>query len=371
MNVSDIDYSELAGKKVECPEECGMCCLCQPEVLPQEMAFFRNNHSKALMKSKSDSHHFCLAMKKGHGSCTFLNNRRCSIYQNRPTFCRQFPYHFYVGDRVSVELDLSCRGAWTGKGNDATEEAMALAEASEKRIASALKEASSVYRDFYGICKEAGVVSDISVVRMALSANLQKFTDLAYLAKIMDRSMEEPKMNLDGLVPDNKFDLAEMTDAAMDAALGSMSSDDPMCVPVYCDKDWNWNMFMASKDEIVWSVMDDDGDLHEKGKVNPADIKLKPLEEGGAEVLANYISVLNGRESFLGNVYYMIDQLDYEDDMANAYYGCMCVTVLDLIWRASLLDHFMGTGMGAEGIKEAIIFYDMDRLDAPTIGAFV
>jgi hypothetical protein len=27
--------------------------------------------------------------------------------------------------------------------------------------------------------------------------------------------------------------------------------------------------------------------------------------------------------------------------------------------------------MGAEGIKEAIIFYDMDRLDAPTIGAFV
>ena len=35
------------------------------------------------------------------------------------------------------------------------------------------------------------------------------------------------------------------------------------------------------------------------------------------------------------------------------------------------MDHFFGTGMGAEGMKEAIIFYDMDRLDAPTIGAFV
>ena len=34
-------------------------------------------------------------------------------------------------------------------------------------------------------------------------------------------------------------------------------------------------------------------------------------------------------------------------------------------------DHFFGFGMGAEGIREAIIFYDMDRLDAPTIGAFV
>ena len=44
---------------------------------------------------------------------------------------------------------------------------------------------------------------------------------------------------------------------------------------------------------------------------------------------------------------------------------------IDLLWRASLLDHFFGFGMGAEGMREAIIFYDMDRLDAPTIGAFV
>jgi hypothetical protein len=66
-----------------------------------------------------------------------------------------------------------------------------------------------------------------------------------------------------------------------------------------------------------------------------------------------------------------MDQLDYEDDLANAYYGSMCVAILDLLWRASMLDHFMGTGMGADGIREAIIFFDMDRLDAPTIGAFV
>ena len=41
------------------------------------------------------------------------------------------------------------------------------------------------------------------------------------------------------------------------------------------------------------------------------------------------------------------------------------------MWRAALLDRFFGTGFGARGIKEAIIFYDMDRLDAPAIGAFV
>jgi len=67
----------------------------------------------------------------------------------------------------------------------------------------------------------------------------------------------------------------------------------------------------------------------------------------------------------------MMDEWGYEDDMANTYYGAMSVTVLDLMWRASMLTHFMGAGTGESGMKEAIIFYDMDRLDAPTIGAFV
>ena len=111
MSMPEIDYSEVMGRKVECPEQCGMCCLCQPEVLPQEVPFFRTNHPKSLIRSKSQDRHFCLTMKKGHGSCGFLNGRRCDIYPNRPTFCRQFPYHFYVSDKIHVELDLSCRGA--------------------------------------------------------------------------------------------------------------------------------------------------------------------------------------------------------------------------------------------------------------------
>ena len=57
--------------------------------------------------------------------------------------------------------------------------------------------------------------------------------------------------------------------------------------------------------------------------------------------------------------------------MTNSYYGCLSVTVMDLMWRMSLLDHFMGTGCGADGMREAIMFFDMDRLDAPAIGAFV
>ena len=88
------------------------------------------------------------------------------------------------------------------------------------------------------------------------------------------------------------------------------------------------------------------------------------------KILAALLSVL--MVTMLGSqVYYMMNENDYEDDLSNAYYGSLATSVLDVMWRASLLDYFFGTGMGARGIREAIIFYDMDRLDAPTIGAFV
>ncbi len=367
----EIDYSEVTGKKVECPPQCGMCCLCQPEVLPEERNFFRTKYPKCLVKSKCEDQHFALAMKKGKGSCVFLNGRRCDIYQNRTTFCRQFPFHFYVSDRVRVELDLSCRGVWSGNGTDAVAEARSLAEASERRISMALKEASAVYRDFFSICRETGVMCDPSELRMSVSENIQKFTSLAYLAKVLNMSLEEPKMTLNGLNPDAKYDAKELDEAARDASMASLGSDDPLSVPVYCDKGWNWNMFMASENTIEWAVMDDEGEMHHRGFVDARDITLKEPDEEGKKVLADYISVLNGRDSFMGSVFFNMDQLGYEDDMANTYYGSLAVTIMDLLWRASLLDHFFGFGMGAEGIREAIIFYDMDRLDAPTIGAFV
>ena len=367
----EIDYSEITGRKVECPEGCGMCCLCQPEVLPEERYFFRTKYPGNLVKSRTEDQHFALAMKKGRGSCAFLNGRKCDIYQNRTTFCRQFPFHFYVSDRIRVEMDLSCRGVWTGSGTDAVAEARQLAGMSEKRLSSALREASAVYREFYSICRETGVMCDPSELRMSVSENLQKFTDLAYIAKVLNCSLEEPKMTLAGLTPDSKYDMKELEDAAREASMESMGSDDPLSVPVYCGPDWSWNMFMANGSTIEWAVMDDEGDLHHKGFADAGDIRLKEPDESGKKVLSDYIAVLNGRDSFLGSVFYNMDELGYEDDMGNSYYGSLAVTVLDLLWRASLLDHFLGTGMGAEGIREAIIFYDMDRLDAPAIGAFV
>lgn len=360
------------GKKFTCPPECGLCCLCQPEVLPEERNFFRTNHPHSLVRSRYPDDHYALAMKKGRGSCVFLDgSRRCSVYGNRPTYCRQFPFHFHVSDRIRVELDLSCRGVWNGKGNEAILEARELAVRSEKRLRTALEEATSVYKEFFANCKEAGVFVDHSVIRRSVSENVNNFTDPVYIAKVMDMSLEEPSVSLDDVVPDGKVNMDELNDAAREAALDSMQSSDPLNVPVYCDGKWNWNLFMAKKDKIEWSVLDDKGDMSVKGSYDPNEITLPQMEAGARNVLRDYITVLNARDSMMGFAFHTMDSLNYEDDMTNVYYGSLSVAVIDLMWRSSMLNHIMGTGNGAEGMREAIIFYDMDRLDAPTIGAFV
>ncbi len=367
----EVDYSEVVGKLVSCPEQCGMCCLCQPEVLPEERPFFKKNYPQFLVRTKGPQPYSALALKKGCGSCVFLDNRRCKVYDHRTAYCRQFPYHLYASDRIKVELDLSCRGAWYGAGNDAMAEAKALVKAADSRIEEALAESKEVYREFFANCKEAGVYQDPSMLRMTVAENVSMFTDLAYLSRIMDMSQIEPVMALAGMRPETQLDMESLEEAGMELALDSMSSSDPLNVPVYCDEDWNWNMFMASKDRIEWNVMDDDGNLIQKGTASARSIKLKVPDEDGKKVLMDYVNTLNQRDSFMGSVFSMMDMNGYEDDMTNAYFGSMAVTVMDLLWRMSMLDHFMGTGIGARGMREAIIFYDMDRLDAPAIGAFV
>ncbi len=369
----EVDYSDVVGKKVECPEGCGLCCLCQPEVLPEERLFFREKHPESMVMSRGDEPYMALAMKKGHGSCVFLSSgtRKCKVYDHRTAYCRQFPYHIYVSDKVKVELDLSCRGVWTGNGNDALAEAKDIISRADKRISKALVESKAVYSQFYSNCKEAGILSDQSILRMNVSENLTNFTDMGYISKVMELSQIEPVMTLDNLQRELRPDLPELEIAARESALESMATRDPLNAPVYCDQNWNWNIFMANDGRIRWKVLNDEGDLEDEGIASVEEIPLKPLDEGGAKVLADYIRILNGRDSFMGSVFSLIDYNDYEDDMANAYYGCLSTTILDLMWRASMLDHFTGCGMGANGIKEAIIFYDMDRLDAPAIGAFV
>jgi len=85
-----------------------------------------------------------------------------------------------------------------------------------------------------------------------------------------------------------------------------------------------------------------------------------------------YLRLVNARDCFLGHAAYMCDMDDYAHNFAQVYMGVLASNALDLWWRSSFLAHLAGVdGIGRREVREGIVFFDMDLLDLPSIGAFI
>jgi len=369
-----LDLSELEGRRFICQDPCKLCCLCQPECLPGEVEYFKKNHPNRLVLKKEPHRHYALALKKGQGSCAFLNKGRCEVYAHRPHFCQQFPFHIHVGSRVQVELDLSCRGVWLDQGEEAMTEGLRLVQSNEADIRRTLKESVPVYREFNLNCMEAGLEVDVGKARSQISARLDELTDLRLIASLLEASVEEDSLSIPSLKAKPLLDGSTMRDlsqAALEMVTDSLAADELFQAPVYCAPDGSWNLFRVIGQKVEWHVMSEEGDVRKAGELPVRDIKLRQPEGRDRQVLRDYLKILNNRDSFMGYAFYLMDEYDYEDPWPNVYGGVLSTSVLDLLWRCSLIEAFFPGGEDGERMKEGIIFYDMDRLDAPTLGAFI
>ena len=365
-----IDLSELEGRRFTCIDPCQLCCLCQPELLEGEVPYFRRHFSDCIVAKKSPHRHFALALKQGGGPCTFLEGGRCSIYANRPHYCRQFPFHVHLSNRVQIELDLSCRGVWIDQGEEAVPLGLQLVEQNREVLTKGLRESAGVYEQFYANCREANIDPYPDELRQEVADGLPLFSDPRYLAKVLDLSLEDEEMSLPQK-EEGDLDLEALRHAAMDCSLESLSAPDPLSSPVYCDEQGQWKLFMSQDKELDVYGMKEDGSLERIRTIMAEQVPFQALEGAAAKMFCDYLALLNRRDSFLGNAYYLMDEYGYEDPLANVYYGSLATSALDLMWRISLLAFVKGAKLDAGGVREGIIFYDMDRLDAPTIGAFV
>jgi hypothetical protein len=151
----------------------------------------------------------------------------------------------------------------------------------------------------------------------------------------------------------------------------SMAADELFQAPVYCAPDGSWNLFRVLGQKVEWHVMGVEGDVTKKGELPIKEIRLQQPEGRDRQVLRDYLKILNDRDSFMGYAFYLMDDYDYEDPWPNVYGGVLSTSILDLLWRTSLLAAFFPGMKDGERMREGIIFYDMDRLDAPTLGAFI
>ncbi|MDD1772802.1 MAG: YkgJ family cysteine cluster protein [Methanomassiliicoccales archaeon] len=369
-----LDMSELEGRRFICQDPCKLCCLCQPECLGDEVEYFKKNYPERLVLKKEPHRHYALTLKKGQGSCSFLNNGRCQVYEARPHFCRQFPFHIHIGTRAQVELDLSCRGVWLDKGEEAMGEGMRLVQQNDAAIRRTLKEAVLVYREFNNNCYEAGIEVDVSKARSQINARLDEMTDLRLIASLLEGSVEDDELSIPDLKAKPILDgntMRELTQSALEMVTDSLAADELFQAPVYCAPDGSWNLFRIMGQKVERHIMDVEGDVRKVGELPIREIKLRQPEGRDRQVLRDYIKVLNGRDSFMGYAFYLMDEYDYEDPWPNVYGGVLSTTVLDLLWRSALIEAFFPGGKDGDWMREGIIFYDMDRLDAPTLGAFI
>jgi Fe-S-cluster containining protein len=369
-----LDLSELEGRRFYCIDDCQLCCLCQPELLQQEEQYFKRNFPQRIVTRRTPHRHTALALKNGSGPCTFLDNRRCSIYPNRPHYCRQFPFHVHLMDRVQVSLDLSCRGVWVGKGEDTIPIGLELVNENERQLRVGLEEAKGVHRQFLANCREAGMEVSPKNLRASFEAVACRSSELPFLGWMLDQSVEDQPLDLDKHPTDFALDAAraeELRQAAMEVSLESLSSEDPLSSPVYCDPEGKWNVFISSDGELEMYQLLEDGGMERKWGIDPKKVPLLAPEGLGAKLFVDYLNILNHRDSVLGYAYYLLDDYGYDDELPNVYYGVLSSSGLDLLWRASLIAYLNGGVLDDKGVREGIIFYDMDRLDAPTIGAFM
>lgn len=368
-----IDLSQLRGFRFKCLERCQLCCLCQPELLQGEVGYFLKHYRDAVCFKKRPHQHYAIKSKQNQGPCVFLVDRKCMVYNSRPHFCCQFPIHFHVLDRIQAELDLSCRGIWNDQGDDLEGIASQLIYDKTETFARTLKESRKLYSEFISECRDAGLWRDPGDLRMQVNQALEKFLDLRFLARMLELSVEDDELNLSEIKDEKslKIESVDIARVAMKATLDSISVSKIVDAPVYCDDEGYWNVFMTKGSKIDWSRILDDGSVEHIETIDPKSVELLVPDQNGRRLLLRYLMMLNERDSVFGYACYLVDSYQYEDFLSNVYFGIIGSSILDLLWRGSLLAFLQGRKLDETGVKEAIIFFDMDLLDAPTIGAFV
>jgi len=269
-----------------------------------------------------------------------------------------------------VELDLSCRGVWYGGTEDALVEGGRMVQDNLDELHRTLRDSRAVYAEFESNCREAGIYRSEEALRRDVAQRIERFAELPYLAHVLDLSAEDEEMTLPNgpvAAPDAK----ELERSVMEMGLESLSAEDIFSAPVYCDSKWRWNLFLVQDGALQWAFLNDDGGLEKAGDVDPSKVRLLAPEGDGKEVFLSYIRTLNHRDSVMGYAAYLVDDYGYEDHLPNTYNGVLATSALDLLWRASLIAYLRGGKLDRVGMIEGIISYDMDRLDAPTIGAFI
>lgn len=379
----NVDYSELEGLGFECLDGCAMCCLCQPELSEEELRvfetdeFLRSSLTKEHIDGRRTSKPSAIRLQGRWGACYFLKNRRCTINEIKPRFCRQFPIHIHLMKRVQLNVNLSCRGVSDSDGSLKSYGRSLLQSVPEERLQKYLGESRRAYKEFETRCTRAGMFQSAERVRSAASKLLPILSEQGGIGKILGFADREPVI---GDAPEEEVvsmvDSARPVDdldrIARQSNYDQFELEELARLPVYVDEEMMWNIFQSKNGRINCMVLEENGFLELRKSLDIEETRLLQLDSDALEEFSRYARVLIGRDQFLGYVSHVCHNHEYRHDLLTAYIGVLGTQLLDLWWRASLLGRiFDRTEVDAWLALEGVRAFDMDCLDAPTIGSLI
>jgi len=378
-----VDMSELDGKSYTCLEGCAMCCLCQPELSNEEVRMFETDPylsgglTREHIDGRKSAKPTAIKLQGGCGACYFLKNRMCTIHELKPHFCRQFPVHVHLLRRVQLNVNLSCRGVSDGGHTLKTYAKTLLTSIPEAELEKDLATVRNVVGEFDQMCHEAGVHEAPEKMRSVATRLLPMIAKEGGAGRLLAFADNEPAV---GKMPETDIVNAvrasgpadDLDRLAWESNYEQFAIDDVAKLPVYVDEGFGWNLIQSRDGKINWLALEEDGSLRLQKSLDPKEVTLLPIEREGLATFADYARVLISRDAFLGSAYNVCDQHKYQHDLMTVYLGVLGTSLLDLWWRTSLLGRILkmqkiDRWLSLEGVRA----FDMDSLDAPTIGAFI
>jgi len=104
--------------KFKCLPGCGLCCHYKVYLLPDDVGRIKRviKADNFWIKDSAQEEKAVGYLKKKKGVCIFLNEKRlCSIYSERPLYCRLYPFIKEVYFHSEVDVDISCPGLNYGR----------------------------------------------------------------------------------------------------------------------------------------------------------------------------------------------------------------------------------------------------------------
>ncbi len=347
--------TELSGLTFTCLEGCGYCCTFPPEVSGREQGRLRLSlKPKPLKLTLAEDGRTHLALQNKCGACTLLERRACTSYEQRPAHCRYFPFHLHFAEEPEVYVNRTCRGVETAAGGNlaAAFQTSVLANVRPDDLQRHEQEAREAYGTFKRKALRAEAWNDVEeVIADVLSAGPALFTraGVDVLAERANLDDDADSLHAVGLEPFGERDVTKR--------------------PFYLAPDLRWLTFERDGEAALRVLeMDERGTLTQTGRIENVGAWEDPAPFI-VEALVNYLARLTQRRLFVGNVYAIVDNDNYESTVEDATHERFSELVVELTLRARIL---AAMGTPADHMAEEVErFYDSTFLDSETIGGFL